>query len=115
MRYHVKLEKQVGSFSGAGLQMGFFVNRGRTSFKGRKGRDYVDKSGLIAYVNSMLNTQGRFMCVTRPRRFGKTMAAEMLRAYYDKSLSTRELFRDLEIARISPDLPNLNKYLVLSF
>ena len=95
--------------------MGDFVNKGRTQFRGKKDPNYVDKTGLIGYINSSLGTEGRFICVARPLRFGKTMAVEMLRAYYDKSLSTRELFQDLEIARISPELPNLNKYLVLSF
>ena len=95
--------------------MGTFINTRRTDFKGKRGRNYVDKSGLIAYINSTLDEENRFTCVTRPRRFGKTMAASMLQAYYDKSISSRELFQDLEIARISPELPNLNKYLVLSF
>lgn len=45
---------------------------------------YVDKSGLIAYTNQVLNTKQKNLCVSRPRRFGKSMAADMLVAYYSK-------------------------------
>ena len=57
--------------------------------------EYVDKSGLIAVINRTLGTEFLFSCVTRARRFGKSMAAKMLCAYYDRSCDSRELFADL--------------------
>ena len=54
--------------------------------------EYVDKSELIAAVNRTLFTEQRFSCVSRCRRFGKSMAAKMLAAYYDCSCDSRELF-----------------------
>ena len=59
---------------------------------------YVDKSGLIAYTNHVLNTQQRFVCVSRPRRFGKSMAADMLAAYYGRGADSRGQFAGLAIA-----------------
>ena len=53
---------------------------------------YVDKTDMIHYLNSIVNTQQRFASVSRPRRFGKTMAADMICAYYDREAESRELF-----------------------
>lgn len=58
---------------------------------------YADKTGLIAYTNRILGTEQKFRCVSRPRRFGKSMAANMLLAYYDRNADTKELFRVLAI------------------
>ena len=55
--------------------MGMYINLGNTGFQSARNGEYVDKSGLIAIVNRTLNTQQRFSCVTRCRRFGKSMAA----------------------------------------
>ena len=52
---------------------------------------FVDKSELLDVTNRYVNTQQRFMCVSRPRRFGKSMAADMLAAYYDCGDDTEEL------------------------
>ena len=77
---------------------GIYINKGDEGFRSSRNSEYVDKSGLIAIVNSTLDTEQRFSCVTRSRRFGKTMAAKMLQAYYDKSCDSRSLFADSEIA-----------------
>ena len=53
---------------------------------------YVDKTGLIAYTNQYLNTEQKFICVSRPRRFGKSMALRMLAAYYSRGCDSRQLF-----------------------
>ena len=53
---------------------------------------FVDKTEMIQYLNSVINTQQRFVSVSRPRRFGKTMAADMICAYYDRETDSRELF-----------------------
>ena len=71
--------------------MGRYINLGNSDFQSARNGEYVDKSGLIAVVNRTLNTKQRFSCVTRGRRFGKSMAAEMLRAYYDQSCDSRSL------------------------
>ena len=65
--------------------MGLYVNPGNRQFKEVVNSPvYVDKSRLIDYTNSVLNTQRKNICVSRPRRFGKSMAADMLAAYYSK-------------------------------
>ena len=75
--------------------------------------EYVDKSGLIAIVNSTLFTERSFSCVSRSRRFGKSVAAKMLNAYYDHSCDSRHLFADLEIANDPSFEKHLNKYPVI--
>ncbi|MBR5921333.1 MAG: AAA family ATPase [Bacteroidales bacterium] len=75
--------------------------------------EYVDKSELIAAVNRTLFTEQRFSCVSRCRRFGKSMAAKMLAAYYDCSCDSRELFADLDIAKNPSFEKHLNQYRVI--
>ena len=94
--------------------MGIYINKGNEGFQSVRNSEYVDKSGLIAIVNKTLLTEQRFSCVTRSRRFGKTMAAKMLQAYYDKSCDSRSLFVDLEIAHHPSFEEHLNKYPVIS-
>ena len=93
--------------------MGIFINIGNMGFQSARNGDYVDKSGLIRIVNKTINSERRFSCVTRCRRFGKSMAAKMLCAYFDQSCDSRHLFADLEIAN-DPDFERyLNKYPVI--
>ena len=94
--------------------MGIYINKGNEGFRRIRNSEYVDKSGLIAIVNKTLFTEQSFSCVTRSRRFGKTMAAKMLCAYYDKSCDSRSLFADLEIASHPSFEQHLNKYPVIS-
>ena len=94
--------------------MGTFINIGNAGFRSSRNSEYVDKSGLISVVNKTLFTRQRFSCVTRCRRFGKSMAAEMLCAYYDHSVDSRNLFTDLEIANDPSFEKHLNKYPVIS-
>ena len=94
--------------------MGIYINKGNEGFWRIRNSEYVDKSGLIAIVNKTLFTRQCFSCVTRSRRFGKTMAAEMLCAYYDRSCDSRGLFADLEIASHPSFEQHLNKYPVIS-
>ena len=95
------------------IDMGIYINKGNEGFKSTRNSEYVDKSGLIAIVNATLFTRQRFSCVTRSRRFGKTLAAEMLQAYYDHSCDSRSLFEDLEIASHPSFEEHLNKYPVI--
>ena len=93
--------------------MGTYINLGNEGFRRIRNSEYVDKSGLIDIVNSTLFTRLCFSCVTRSRRFGKSMAAEMLCAYYDYSCDSRSLFADLEIANCPSFEEHLNKYPVI--
>ena len=93
--------------------MGIYINRGNESFRQIRRSEYVDKSGLIAVVNNTLFTEQKFSCVTRCRRFGKSMAAKMLAAYYDHSCQSRDLFADLQIAHDPSFEEHLNKYPVI--
>ena len=93
--------------------MGAYINTGNEGFRSVRNGEYVDKSGLIALVNSTLDTEQRFSCVSRCRRFGKSVAARMLCAYYDQSCDSRSLFADLEIAKDPSFEKHLNKYPVI--
>ena len=93
--------------------MGIFINTGNEAFLSARNGEYVDKSGLIAIINSTLFSTRRFSCVTRSRRFGKSLAAQMLCAYYDRSCQSRELFADLEIASHPTFEQHLNKYPII--
>ncbi len=82
--------------------MGKFLDYGNLDFTSVRKSDFVDKSGLISVLNSRIDTRNRFLCISHPRRFGKSLAAQMLYAYYDRSCDSHKLFDDLEIAK-SPD------------
>ncbi len=93
--------------------MGAYINIGNAGFQSARTGEYVDKSGLISIVNGTLLSERRFSCVTRSRRFGKSMAAKMLCAYYDRSCDSRSLFADLQIAGDPSFEKHLNKYPVI--
>lgn len=93
--------------------MGIYINLGNTGFQSARNGEYIDKSGLIAEVNRSLFTERRFSCVSRCRRFGKSLAAKMLCAYYDMSCQSRNLFEDLEIAKEASFDRYLNKFPVI--
>ena len=93
--------------------MGDYLNIGNDSFKSAVKSDYVDKTGLISFMNHRLGTKKKLICFTRPRRFGKTYSAQMLCAYYDKSSKSRELFADLKIASDPTFEKHLNNHYVI--
>ena len=93
--------------------MGSYINIGNAGFQRARNSEYVDKSGLIAVVNKTLFTEQGFSCVSRCRRFGKSLAAKMLCAYYDQSCDSRHLFSDLKIAQDPSFEQHLNKYPVI--
>lgn len=78
--------------------MGMYLNPGNSGFTGIRNDVYVDKSGLISLINETIDTPRRLTCVSRPRRFGKSFAAKMLCAYYDRTCDSSALFEDLNIA-----------------
>ena len=93
--------------------MGVYINIGNAGFQSARNGEYVDKSGLIPIINRTLETEQRFSCVTRCRRFGKSMAAKMLNAYYDQSCNSRDLFSDLEVANDPSFEKHLNQFPVI--
>ena len=94
--------------------MGIYINKGNNAFRNIVRQEYVDKTSLIPFINATIDTESRYSCVTRCRRFGKSMAAKMLCAYYDKSCSSRELFRGLKAEHDPSFEAYLNKYYVIS-
>lgn len=94
--------------------MGIFLNPGNRSFQiSLNSKIYIDKSSLISYTNSVLHTSQRFVCVSRPRRFGKSVTAEMLAAYYGKNTDSNTQFCTLAIAGDDTYRKHLNHYNVI--
>ncbi len=94
--------------------MGIYLNPGNISFaKTIRSEIYVDKTGLIACTNEYLNTRDHYLCVSRPRRFGKSMTLEMLAAYYSCGCDSRELFAGFKIAQHKDFEKHLNQYDVI--
>ena len=80
--------------------MGVCLNPGEDAFlQGRRSEIYVDKSEILVYLNQVFRTQQKFVCVSRPRRFGKSMAADMIAAYYDRTAASLKNFADLKIGK----------------
>ena len=93
--------------------MGNYVNIGNAGFAAAVRETYVDKTELISFINSTLGTKRKLTCVSRPRRFGKSYAAQMLCAYYDKSCDSSGLFSNLKITRDRSYKEHLNRYNVI--
>lgn len=94
--------------------MGIYLNPGNEGFEEAiRSEIYVDKTGLIVYTNKYLNTEQKFICVSRPRRFGKSMALRMLAAYYSRGCDSGELFGGLEIESDPAFRDHLNQYDVI--
>ena len=94
--------------------MGKYVNLGTRNMEiDIKDEFYVDKSMLIKVLNNKVNKKDRFICVSRPRRFGKTMAANMIAAYYSKGSDSHEIFSDLKISKDPTFEDNINRYTVI--
>lgn len=94
--------------------MGRFVNPDNSAFQvALNSRIYVDKTGLIEYTNSVLDTTNAYICNSRPRRFGKSYAANMLAAYYSKGVDSEQMFSGLQISREADFKKHLNKYDVI--
>lgn len=91
--------------------MGNYLNPGNEKFiQAINSEIYIDKTGLIRYTNKVLNTTQRYVCVSRPRRFGKSMAADMLVAYYSRGCNSEELFKGLKAAQDEKFSEYLNRY-----
>ena len=94
--------------------MGIYLNPRKRAFqKALNSEIYVDKSELIAYTNKVLDSEQQCVCVSRPRRFGKSMAANMLSAYYGRGADSRGEFENLKIGKDASFLKYLNQYNVI--
>ena len=94
--------------------MGIYLNPGDDKFMmAQRSKIYVDKSNIIAYLNSVFRTEDRFVCVSRPRRFGKSMAANMIAAYYDHLSTAQSIFGHMKIATDDSFAEHMGKYDVI--
>ncbi len=94
--------------------MGTYLNPGNENFTETTEMDiYVDKSMLLKVTNGMVGKANKYICVSRPRRFGKTVASNMLAAYYSKGCDSKEIFDKLKIAADQDYLKHLNRYNVI--
>lgn len=94
--------------------MGSYLNPGNKGFRESLNSEiYVDKTELIDKTNAVLNTRQKFLCVSRPRRFGKSMAADMLAAYYERGEDSATLFDSLKISKVASYHIHLNQYDVI--
>ena len=97
-----------------GICMGSYLNPGNEAFAVALNSEiYVDKTGLLTYTNKVMNTLQGYICNSRPRRFGKSITANMLTAYYSKGCSSKEMFSGLEISRAKDFEKHLNQYDVI--
>lgn len=95
--------------------MGIYLNPGPDKFERAVSSEiYVDKTGLIAETNRVLGTEQCYVCISRPRRFGKSMAANMLTAYYEKGYDSSELFAPYKIARSADYKKYQNRFPVIA-
>lgn len=94
--------------------MGILLNPNNIDFqKSINSEIYIDKTELIKHTNKVINTEQQYICVSRPRRFGKSMAANMLTAYYSRGCDSREMFSSYKIAKADSFEKHLNQYNVI--
>ena len=94
--------------------MGFYLNPGNKRFwESIRSIIYVDKTNLIACTNRLINTKEKFLCISRPRRFGKSMTLEMLAAHYSCGCDSSNLFQGKKIEEDSSFREHLNRYGVI--
>ncbi len=95
-------------------KMGIYLNPDNDGFwNAVRSEIYVDKTGLIAYTNRYMNTEQKFICVSRPRRFGKSMTLKMLAAYYSCGCDSSELFKERKIEQDKTFQEHRNQYDVI--
>ena len=94
--------------------MGTYLNPGNSGFARIVKNEYVDKTGLIGIINKTIDTMDNLTCISRPRRFGKSFAAQMLCAYYDNTCDSHALFDKYIISKDDSYEKNINHYHVIS-
>ena len=93
--------------------MGTYLNPGNSGFAEIMNCDYQDKTGMIGLINDRINTPNKLICISRPRRCGKSYAAKMLCAYYDHTCNSARLFDGTEISLSENYQDRMNKYNVI--
>ena len=94
--------------------MGIYFNPGNESYtRARNSQIFVDKTGLIEYLNKRLSTEENCIALSHARRFGKSHAAGMIDAYYSLGCDSTKLFEDMKIAESSDFKKHMNKYNVI--
>ena len=94
--------------------MGIYLNPQNTLFQNMKNSEiYVDHSLMIENINKIINTENNKLCVSRPRRFGKSTDANMLVAYYSKGCDSSNIFKDLKISQTELYQKHLNQHNVI--
>jgi len=95
--------------------MGIYINPGNENLKEALNSEiFVDKSSILKKFCGLMNTKQKFVCISRPRRFGKTTVRDLMAAYFSKGCDSREIFENLKIAEVPYFENNLNKFNVLS-
>ena len=94
--------------------MAIFLNPDNNNFRENlASKIYVDKSLIVHELNQIINTNDKYVCISRPRRFGKSMAGNLISAYYSKGADSKELFKGLKLATTPDFESNLNKFNVI--
>ena len=94
--------------------MGIYLNPGNENFKEALRADiYVDKTEMLSVLSRFMDKGNKYICLSRPRRFGKTIAGNMISSYYSKGCDSREIFENLKISKIPGYEDKLNKYNVI--
>lgn len=94
--------------------MGVYFNPGNESFtRARNSQIFIDKTGLIEYLNKRMSTEENCIALSHARRFGKSHAAGMVDAYYSLGADSTKLFEDTKIAESSDFKKYMNKYNVI--
>lgn len=110
---YVKVKEKIKGRK-AGECMGRFVNPQVSAFQDVLNSEiYVDKTGLLEYTNRVIDTTAKFICNSRPRRFGKSITADMITAYYSKTCDSEKMFSNLQIGKSNDFKKRLNQYDVI--
>jgi hypothetical protein len=97
-----------------GALMGAYLNPGKEAFEEAVNSEiFIDKTEMLGYLNTIVKTKQKYISVSRPRRFGKTMAADMICAYYDRDADSRELFEKRKLAGMADWDEYLGKFNVV--
>ncbi len=75
---------------------------------------FVDKSNIIEKINNIVETSDKYICITKPRRFGKSSIINMIGSYYTKNHDSKDVFDKLDISKSDSYLEYLNKYNVIN-
>ena len=91
--------------------MGIYLNPRNDNFKEFLNSEiFVDKTMILSVLNGIMKGAGKYICISRPRRFGKTYAANIISSYYSKGCDSRELFERCKISKDASFESNLNKF-----